>query len=160
MDRPSRLDVIAGGAVTVVVLTGVWIALAGRLDAQDLVGGASAAGLAAVVGFFVSQKGRALPSLRRRDARLIATFPWQVVVETAQVFGLAARKLTGKAVAGGSWAHTPVDVGGGGWRSARRDSVVTALLSVAPGTVVVDIDADSGVALVHRLGERSRAGQR
>ena len=52
------------------IWSGVWIALAGRLDAQDLVGGASAAGLAAVVGFFVSQKGRALPSLRRRDARL------------------------------------------------------------------------------------------
>jgi multisubunit Na+/H+ antiporter MnhE subunit len=87
MDRPSRLDVIAGGAVTVVVLTGVWIALAGRLDAQDLVGGASAAGLAAVVGFFVSQKGRALPSLRRRDARLIATFPWQVVVKRRRFSG-------------------------------------------------------------------------
>lgn len=47
MDRPPLAAVIAGAAVTVVVLSGVWIALAGALDAQDLVGAFCASGLAA-----------------------------------------------------------------------------------------------------------------
>lgn len=155
-DRPSLSLVIAGGVLTVVVLSSVWIALAGQLDLQDLVAGTCTATIATFIGFFVSQRGRALPSLRRGDLRQIAAIPKQIVVDTVRVFVLVARKATGRTVVGGSFVQVPVDAAGGGWQAARRDSVLTALLSVAPGTIVVDIDAESGAALVHCLGGERR----
>lgn len=152
-DRPRPVLVIAGGLLSVGVLLGVWIALAGQLDRQDLIGGGATAVVAAIVGFLVSQEGRALPSFRRRDLRQIAAFPVQVVVETAQVFWLAARKAAGRDVPLGSWVKVPIDAEDGGWPAARRDSVLTALLSVTPNSIVVDLDLEEGVALVHRLTE-------
>jgi multisubunit Na+/H+ antiporter MnhE subunit len=46
-----------------------------------------------------------------------------------------------------------VDLGtdAGGWPAARREAVLTALMSAAPNTIVIDIDTDAGTALVHRL---------
>jgi multisubunit Na+/H+ antiporter MnhE subunit len=38
-----------------------------------------------------------------------------------------------------------------GWPAARREAVLTALLSAAPNTIVVDIDMEAGTALVHQL---------
>lgn len=142
---------MVGGILTVAALTVVWIALVGQLDAQDLLAGSVVAVGATALGYLLSHQGRALPGLRVGDMRQIAALPKQIAVETGQVFAAAARKAAGGSVKG-SWVHEPVDVGGGGWSAARRDSVLTALLSVSPGAIVVDIDADSGVALIHRLG--------
>jgi hypothetical protein len=46
-----------------------------------------------------------------------------------------------------------VDVGTDvrGWPAARREAVLTALMSAAPNTIVVDIDMEAGTALVHQL---------
>lgn len=148
---------VAGGALSALGLACVWIALAGRLDSQDLLGGACAAVLAAVIGYFVSQQGSALPSFRREDVRQIVALPKRVVVETSQVFAVVARKALGRPGEGGSWMQVPVGIGAGGWRAARRASVLTGLLSVAPGSIVVDVDTESGVALVHRLGGAPRS---
>jgi multisubunit Na+/H+ antiporter MnhE subunit len=57
----------------------------------------------------------------------------------------------------------PVDLGtdAGGWPAARREAVLTALMSAAPNTIVIDIDTDSSTALVHRLAgaAESRAAE-
>ena len=41
-----------------------------------------------------------------------------------------------------------------GWPAARREAALTAVLSAAPNTVVIDIDMEAGTALVHQLIER------
>ena len=38
-----------------------------------------------------------------------------------------------------------------GWPAARREAVLTALMSAAPNTIVLDIDMEAGTALVHQL---------
>lgn len=162
-DAPPRARwVVVGGVLTFGVLLGVWVALAGQVDGQDLIAGAMASAVAVAVGFGLSQQGRALPRLCGRDAARVARFPWQLVVESAQVFALAARKAAGREVRRSSWVEVPVELGGTGWRAARRDSVITVLMSVAPGDIVADTDADTGVALVHRLiasrGDAARPG--
>jgi multisubunit Na+/H+ antiporter MnhE subunit len=120
---------------------------------QDLVAGSAAAVLAVGTGYLVSQRGRMVPSVRAADLRSLAAVPWQVVAETGQVFALAARKAAGRPVAPGALRTVPVDVGTDmrGWPAARREAVLTALLSAAPNTVVVDIDMEAGTALVHQL---------
>jgi multisubunit Na+/H+ antiporter MnhE subunit len=131
----------------------MWIVLAGQADAQDLVAGSAAAVLAVGAGYFLSERGKMVPSMRAADLRPLAAVPWRVVVETWQVFAVAARKAAGRSTASGALRTVPVDVGADvrGWPAARREAVLTALLSAAPNTVVVDIDMEAGTALVHQL---------
>jgi multisubunit Na+/H+ antiporter MnhE subunit len=160
-ERPRLLVLVTGGLVYAGVLLGIWIVLAGELDPQDLVLGSVAAVLAVGVGYLVSERGKMVPSTRAADLRTLAAVPWQVVAETGQVFAVAARKAAGRPVAPGVLCTVPVDTGpdGGGWPAARREAVLTALLSAAPNTVVVDIDMEAGTALVHQLSGGPSSGE-
>ncbi len=149
---------MTGGLVYAGALLGMWVVLAGQPDAQDLVAGSVAAVLAVGIGYFLSERGRMVPSLRAADLRTLAAVPWQVVAETGQVFALAARKASGRPAAPGALRTIPLNTGPldagpdvRGWPAARREAVLTALLSAAPNTVVVDIDMEAGTALVHQL---------
>ena len=152
-ERPGWLFLVAGGLIYAGALLGMWIVLAGQPDVQDLVAGSAAAVLAVGVGYLASQRGKMVLSVRVADLRTLAALPWQVVAETGQVFALAARKAAGRPDAPGALRTVPVDVGTDvrGWPAARREAVLTALLSAAPNTVVVDIDMEAGTALVHQL---------
>jgi multisubunit Na+/H+ antiporter MnhE subunit len=152
-ERPRLLFLVTGGLVYAGVLLGMWIVLAGQPDAQDLVAGSVAAVLAVGFGYLVSQRGSMVPSVRAADLRTLAAVPWQVVVETGQVFALAARKASGHPTTPGELRTVPLDAGPDvrGWPAARREAVLTALLSAAPNSVVVDIDMEAGTALVHQL---------
>ena len=152
-ERPRWLFLVTGGLVYAGALLGMWIVLAGQPDAQDLEAGSVAAVLAVGIGYLLSQRGKMVPSVRVADVHTLAALPWQVVVETGQVFALAARKAAGRPAAPGALRTVPVDVGtdARGWPAARREAVLTALLSAAPNTIVVDIDMEAGTALVHQL---------
>ena len=152
-ERPRWLFLVIGGLIYAGALLGMWIVLAGQPDVQDLAAGSAAAVFAVGVGYLISQRGRMVPSVRAADLRTLMAVPWQVVVETGQVFALAARKASGRPVAPGALCTVPLDAGpdARGWPAARREAVLTALLSAAPNTVVVDIDMEAGTALVHRL---------
>lgn len=152
-ERPGRLSLVAGGLIYAGALLGMWIVLAGQPDLQDLVVGSVAAVLAVGTGYLVSDRGKMVPSARVADLRTLAGVPWQVVAETGQVFALAARKAVGRPVVPGALCTVPVDVGTDvrGWSAARREAVLTALMSAAPNTIVVDIDMEAGTALVHQL---------
>src|SRR5690349_24252740 len=151
--RPGWPFLIAGGLIYAGALLGMWIVLAGQPDIQDLVVGSAAAVIAVGAGYLVSERGTMVPSARAADLRTLARVPWQVVAETGQVFALAARKAAGREVAPGALCTVPVDTGTDlrGWPAARREAVLTALLSAAPNTIVVDIDMEAGTALVHQL---------
>jgi multisubunit Na+/H+ antiporter MnhE subunit len=152
-EQPGWLFLVAGGLVYAGTLLGTWIVLAGQPDVQDLVAGSAAAVLAVAAGYLFSERGKMVPSVRAADLRALAAVPWRVVVETGQVFWLAVRKAAGRPIAPGALRTVLLDVGTDvrGWPAARREAVLTALLSAAPNTVVVDIDMEAGTALVHRL---------
>jgi multisubunit Na+/H+ antiporter MnhE subunit len=151
--QPGWLTLVPGALIYAGVLLGVWIVLAGASDVTDLVTGSAAAVLAVGTAYLVSQRGRMVPGFRLADLRTLAVIPWQVITESGQVFALAARKAAGRPVAPGALRTIAVDVGAdtGGWPAARREAVLTALLSAAPNTIVVDIDTGAGTALVHEL---------
>src|SRR6201996_9609991 len=127
-ERPSWLSLVTSGLVYAGVLLGMWIVLAGQPDAQDLVAGSAAAVVAVGGGYFISQRGRMVPSVRAADLRTLAGVPWQVVAETWQVFALAARKASGRPTVPGALRTLPLDTGPDvrGWPAARREAVLTA----------------------------------
>jgi multisubunit Na+/H+ antiporter MnhE subunit len=152
-ERPGRLFLLVSGLAYAGALLGLWIVLAGQPAPQDLVAGSVAAVFTVGVGYLLSQRGQMVPSVQAADLRTLAAVPWQVVAETGQVFALAARKALGRPVAPGALCTIALDVGpdARGWPAARREAVLTALLSAAPNTLVVDIDMEAGTALVHKL---------
>lgn len=152
-ERPWWPFGVAGGLIYAGALLGMWIVLAGQPDVQDLVLGSVAAVVAVGAAYLVGQRGKMVPSFRAADLRALAAVPWQVVAETWQVFALAARKAAGRPVAPGALRTITVDVGTDvrGWPAARREAVLTALMSAAPNTIVLDIDMEAGTALVHQL---------
>jgi len=158
--RPRWPFLIVIGLLYAGALLGMWIVLAGQPDIQDLVMGSAAAVLAVGAGYLVSERGTMVPSARAADLRTLARVPWQVVAETGQVLALAARKAAGRQVAPGALRTVPVDTGADlrGWPAARREAVLTALLSAAPNTIVVDIDMAAGTALVHQLAGAREPG--
>jgi multisubunit Na+/H+ antiporter MnhE subunit len=141
------------GLIYAGALLGMWIVLAGQPDMQDLVAGSAAAVLAVGAAYFFSERGKMVPGMRAADLRTLAAVPWQVVAETWQVFALAACKAAGSPTAPGALRTVPLEGGSdaGGWPAARREAVLTALLSAPPNTIVVDIDMAAGTALVHQL---------
>jgi multisubunit Na+/H+ antiporter MnhE subunit len=147
---------VAGGLVYAGALLGVWIVLAGQPDVSDLIAGSAAAVFAVGVSYFLSEHGRMVPGLRAGDLRAVAAVPWQVVAESGQVLALAARKAAGRPTAPGALRTVPVEVEADlrGWPATRREAALTAVLSAAPNTIVIDIDTDAATALVHRLVER------
>jgi multisubunit Na+/H+ antiporter MnhE subunit len=155
-ERPRWPFLVAGGLVYAGALLGVWIVLAGEPDVSDLIAGSVAAVFSVGVGYFLSERGKMVPGLRAVDVRALAAVPWQVVAESAQVLALAARKAAGRPAAPGALRTVPVEVEAGlrGWPAARREATLTAVLSAAPNTIVVDIDTDAGTALVHQLVQR------
>ena len=160
--RPRWLYLVTGGLVYAGVLLGIWIVLAGEVDVQDLVIGSVSAVVSVGAGYLVSQRGQMVPNVRAADLRTLAAVPWRVVAETGQVFAFAARKAAGQPVAGGRLCTVPVDTGTDvrGWSAARREAMLTALLSAAPNTIVVDIDTGAGTALVHQLVGAPQPGNR
>jgi len=147
------LILVAGGLAYAGVLLGIWIVLAGEVDAQDLVLGSVAAVLSVGVAYLLSQRGKMVPGVRAADLRTLAAVPWQVVAETGQVFAVAARTAAGRRVTPGALCTVPIDTGPDrhGWSAARREAVLTALLSASPNRIVLNIDMEAGTALVHQL---------
>src|SRR6202012_6196099 len=91
-ERPRWFFLAVGGLIYAGVLLGMWIVLAGQPDAQDLVAGSAAAVVAVGAGYFISQRGRMVPSVRAADLRTLADAPWRVVGEAGEGLELAARK--------------------------------------------------------------------
>jgi multisubunit Na+/H+ antiporter MnhE subunit len=139
---------VALGLVSGAVLLGVWIALVGEADLQDDVAGLCTAAVALVFAWLVSVRGRAVPQFRWGDARIVARFGPQLVTQTIGVYATTWRRARGRGGSSGTRV-AQTNVGGGGWRSARRSGVVVALLSFTPDSIVIDLDADSGEATVH-----------
>jgi multisubunit Na+/H+ antiporter MnhE subunit len=146
--RPPLKYLIAGAFVAFGVLLGVWIALVGQADLQDNIAGLVAAGVGVLIVWFVSVEGRAVPSFRRSDVGALFRLAPQLCRQTVGVYVATWRRARGYGPPGGV-RTIATDVRGGGWPAARRSGLVGALLSFTPSTIVIDIDAETGVATVH-----------
>lgn len=154
---PATRWLIVGAATAFALLFGMYIALVGEWDAQDVVTGAAASAASMVVGWMVGRDGRALPAFRRGDLEdLIRLLP-RTLVETVQVFVAVARQRWGHGEIG---ATRTVETGSGapGWKGARRAGLLGALLSVTPNSYVIGLDPETGQATVHELVPSAGAG--
>lgn len=152
-ERPGWAYCALFAGLTFALLFWLWILLVGELDLEDALAGVVAAAAGTGAGWAATHAGRALPQLRRRDAARLARAVPALFTETVAVYGAAARHALGRPI-GAATRTVPTDAAGGGWAAARRSSVVGALESLTPGRIVIDIDHESGDAVVHELRAR------
>ena len=135
-----------------VPLMGLWVALDDSLATGELLAGAGAAAIAAVLAETVCRQAKL--RLRTRAAWLLPALvsalglPGQVAADTVTVYRALWRKLVRGEDPRGGFAEEGIQPGEG---EIVRHTLIIGARSLAPNTFALGIDAERGVMVVHRL---------
>lgn len=146
--RAPTWYLVATGVVAFGTLLGVWIALVGQADLQDNLAGLVVAAAGTGAGWLVTVRGRAVPRVRLADLVELARLMPELVTGAAAVYAATWRRVRHGGPPSG-YRTVGTDATGGGWRGARRASVVTYLASFTPQSILVDLDDETGEAIMH-----------
>lgn len=146
--------VIAGWLAWWVVMMSLWVAIDDSFAFDELLAGAGAAAIAALV----AQAACHLAGLRFRirASWLLPALrlPGQVVVDTGAVYLALWRKLSRGEDPPGGFAEVPVDPGEDGPAGMLRRTLIIGGRSFTPNAFVLGVDAERRVMVVHRLVAR------
>ncbi|MEA2721049.1 MAG: Na+/H+ ion antiporter subunit [Candidatus Eremiobacteraeota bacterium] len=124
--------------------------LIGKIDPQETPVGIAIAAIAALgaVSALAAAGDRYAPALSALAG--LPKLAVSVVRDTFVVSGAVVRALGGRTPDDGL-EEIPLDAGGDDARSAAARALAVASASAAPNSIVVDVDRERGVMLVHRL---------
>ncbi len=134
-----------------VLMMSLWVAIDDSLQFDELLAGAAAAALAALAAETVSY--RAAVRLRMRAAWLAeaARLPGRVAHDTVTVFAALARMLATRQPPPGGFRDMEVRYGDDKPLGVTRRMLLTGARSLAPNTIVLGVDAERDVMVVHEL---------
>jgi multisubunit Na+/H+ antiporter MnhE subunit len=142
---------VALTAVAFVLAAGFYLVLIDTVDSPELYVGAGVALLAAAAFEVAREQGLAEvapPSgWLAAAARGAARVPAQVAMVSCQ----ALAQVLAREPSRGVFRAVPFEAGGDSARDAGRRALAEALGSLAPGTIVVGIDTERNLLLVHQL---------
>jgi multisubunit Na+/H+ antiporter MnhE subunit len=133
-----------------VPLVVLWLAFVDTLDPAEVVVGLVAAAIAATAAELVRSQDLVRFRLELRWLRGLTQLPWQTARDCWLLTVALWRHLTGHP-ARGRFRVVPFPSEADDASSAGRRALVTALVSVAPNTVVVGVEGQGGEMLVHQL---------
>jgi multisubunit Na+/H+ antiporter MnhE subunit len=135
------------------VTTGVWIVSLSAYASQDLVA-ALACGLPCAVMAVLARRAVRLAARPPAETlRWLGALPWSIAVDTVRVLALPWRPASRSSA--GRFRRTPLGPLGESATAVGRRTAAALLISATPGSYVVDVDPDTGTALVHAVGPRS-----
>jgi len=131
---------------------GVWLLTLSSMSLPE-VSVAAAAGLPCAVLAIASRRavGGSWPP-RAAWLRWAAPLPLAVVADGVRVLGRAAGVLAGRRIGDGEIRSVQLPKDRPAPRRRSREAMAVTLISATPGTVVVDLDDESGRMLLHALG--------
>jgi multisubunit Na+/H+ antiporter MnhE subunit len=129
----------------------LWLLFTSTVSPSDAGLGMCASLLAAVAGVAAQSRGAFGFRPRLRMVRRAWSLPIRVATETAVVFAALVRHATGRKRVRGTWAAIPFESGGEDPESAARRALTTIASSISPNSLVVGLDREEGVILVHQL---------
>ncbi len=152
------MNAVGGTAARIGGLTSLWLLLAARFAAAEVLAGAAAAGAALALTAAVRDGDAPRRGPGRVALGALARLPWRTLRESAAVFRFAWRRgVRGRRLHGG-YRSVPFDDGGAAPGAPARRVLGTLLGSFAPNGYVVAAEGGTRRALLHRLvGGRRRA---
>ena len=130
---------------------GTWLLTLSSVNTPELVTAIVAGLPCAVVAVLARRAVRGPLSPRAAWLRWLLPVPVAVLADSARVLRIAAGALIGRRIPEGDLRRVtlPRDADDDAWQNRQAAAVV--LVAASPGSVVLDIDPDSGEALVHEL---------
>jgi multisubunit Na+/H+ antiporter MnhE subunit len=130
---------------------GLWVAVDDNIGLAELGGGAGAAVLAALLTEAALHQAGTRIMVRVRWLAAAYRLPGQVLSDTVLVFRALARQLVRGEPPPSGFRELPVRAGGRGSEDVTRRVLLVGAHSLAPNTVVLGIDQDRDVMVVHQL---------
>jgi multisubunit Na+/H+ antiporter MnhE subunit len=146
-ERPRHPGALRAWLIWWALLAALWLALVDTVLAPELIAGAVAAAIAATGAVIVREQRRLL--LRPRLAWVRSA--GRPLRRTVTDLGPLARALVRPRAEHGRLVEVPYDAVGDTPDAATHRVFTQALGSLAPNTLVVDIDRDRRVLIVHQL---------
>jgi multisubunit Na+/H+ antiporter MnhE subunit len=134
-----------------VLMMSFWVMLDDSISTDELLAGAGAAALAALLAELVTYQ--AATRFRMRIEWLVPalSLPGQVVRDTAVVYRALWRRLVRGEQPPSAFIELPARYGDDSPEGMTRRALLVGGTSVAPNTFVLGIDKDRDVMVVHRL---------
>ncbi len=137
---------------------GLWVAVDDNIGLAELGGGAGAAALAALVTETALDQAGTRIAVRARWLAAAWRLPGQVLGDTVLVFRALGRQLIRGETPDSGFRERPVRAGGDSSADVTRRVLLVGANSLAPNTVVLGIDEERDVMIVHQLvAEEGRA---
>ena len=133
-----------------VPLLAIWLAFVDTFNSEEVALGLVAAAIAATAAEVVRSQELVRFRMDPRWLRDVPQLPWQVLRDCWLLTVALWRHCTGRPVRG-VFRVVPFPGEADDASSAGRRALVTALVSVAPNTVVVGVEGAGGEMLIHQL---------
>jgi multisubunit Na+/H+ antiporter MnhE subunit len=128
-----------------------YLLLAVSLTVAEVVVGAMAAALSATVAVITIKVGSLYYRPQLRWLRPLSRLPWRVLTDSVLLCAALWRRVAEQRMVEGSFHTIRFDPGGDDCVSRARRALVIASISMAPNTIVVHMDQERGIILVHQL---------
>jgi len=134
-----------------VLLMSFWVVLDDSIQFDELLAGAGAAALGALVAELVSYQAATRFRMRIRWLVPALSLPGQVARDTVIVFAALWRRLARGEEPASGFRELPVRYGQNTAQGVTRRVLLVAGRSVAPNAFVLGIDPDRSVMVIHQL---------
>jgi Na+/H+ ion antiporter subunit len=135
-------------------LFGWWLVLVGTNAGLELIAGACAALLGALLAAALRRRGLLRFRFEARSFAKTLRVPWKVVYELGVVFWALALHLLGQRHLSSRYRAFDFPAGGNDPTSRGRRAVAAEGDSLSPNTIPIDVDSEHDVALRHELDPR------
>jgi len=153
--RPSAARVGAWLAWWVVLMS-FWIMLDDSLAIDELLAGAGAAAIAALVAELAGHQAAVRFRMRSRWLAPALRLPGQVARDTVTVYAALWRRLTRGEQPDSAFVAEPACYGDDSAEGITRRALLIGGRSLAPNEFVLGIDAETDTMVLHRLVTRTR----
>jgi hypothetical protein len=137
-----------------VALFGWWVLLVGTSAGLELLAGACAALLGALIALALRRRGLLRYRFEAPWLLKALKLPWRVVYEMGVVFGALALHMLGLRRVSSRYRAFDFPAGGDDPTSRGRRAVAQVVDSISPNGLPIDVDSERGVALRHELDPR------
>jgi multisubunit Na+/H+ antiporter MnhE subunit len=150
---PQRRIARRAGAWAVwwVLLMSFWVMLDDSTATDELLAGAGAAALGALLAELVAHQAGLAFRMRVRWLVPALRLPWEMARDTVIVFAALWRRLARGAEPASGFRQVPVAYGSDTPEGETRRTLLVGGRSVAPNSFVLGIDGDRDVMIIHQL---------